>query len=66
MNPHLELGECFCCAYYITLKEDNFVVLQVVYETENSKVMTSKEPRLGYSGTHITLTVRCNDCQVTS
>ena len=37
------------CACY-TLKEDNFVVLQVVYETENSKLnYYPKEPRLGYS-----------------
>ena len=41
---------CVCACY--TLKEDNFVVLQVVYETENSKVVVIfKEPRLGYSRT---------------
>ena len=43
------------------------MVLQVVNETENSKLMLIlKEPRLGYSRTNITWTVRCNDCYVTS
>ena len=46
------------CACYIILKEDNFVVLKVVYETENSKVMVMlRELRLGCSRTNMTLTV---------
>ena len=44
---YLQLSSVYACC--VTLKEDNFVTLRVVYETENSKVMVIfKEPRLGY------------------
>ena len=44
---YLQLSSVYVCC--VTLKEDNFVTLRVVYETENSKVMVIfKEPRLGY------------------
>ena len=35
--PYLQLSLVY--AFYTTLRQDNFVVLRLVYKTENSKVM---------------------------
>ena len=46
--PYLKLSSV--CPCYIALKEDNFVVLRVVYKTENSKVVVIfKKPRWRFS-----------------
>lgn len=58
-----DIATLACC---INLKGDNFVVLKVICETKNLKVMTIfKEPRIGYSAKNIPLTSSYNDRYVT-